>query len=560
MTADPTWWPIASSTDLVLRHVMQGQLHGDELAIWRADDGHVNVWENRCLHRGVRLSIGINTGAELVCQYHGWRYANRSAGCTYIPAHPADAPAQTICATTFPAVERYGLVFTGDEGGEPAAITSLEGGHLTLRPLPVNASIEQTAAALAHHRCNPVDDLDAPTAEYTTSAKPGVVTHTASTPTSTSTVVFFLQPVATNRCVIRPVLVGAVDEDQQMPVLRHHATALARSVDRIERAVEDHHGTETRVAVRSTNRSRTNALTVAVTAKESIAPEIVSIRLEATDDELPAAQPGAHIDLHLPGGLTRQYSLTNGPNDTDHYQIAVRRDPQSTGGSATIHDEVVVGTELRISAPRNGFPLRRDAQQTIFIAGGIGITPLVAMAKALDHNRRAFAFHLFARSARDAAHHDTIEALSGDLTPHLGLTAAQTNSTIAEILAEPSATTQVYVCGPPPMLDSVRRLAAELGWPDHAVHFEYFRNGTDLDTSSEFEVRLARTGQTIAVPTGTTLLEQLRASGIDLDSSCEQGACRTCIVTVLEGDPDHQDVCLTADEREGGSVIATCVS
>lgn len=95
------WYPVASSTDLPMRHVYQGQLWGRELAVWRADDGFVNVWENRCLHRGVRLSIGLNEGRELRCIYHGWRYANRTAGCTYIPAHPADAPARTICNNTY---------------------------------------------------------------------------------------------------------------------------------------------------------------------------------------------------------------------------------------------------------------------------------------------------------------------------------------------------------------------------------------------------------------------------------------------------------------------------
>jgi len=105
------WHPIAASTDLPLRHVYQGQLWGRELAVWRADDGHVNVWENRCLHRGVRLSIGLNEGGELRCLYHGWRYANRTAGCTYIPAHPADAPARTICNTTYRSLETQGLIW-----------------------------------------------------------------------------------------------------------------------------------------------------------------------------------------------------------------------------------------------------------------------------------------------------------------------------------------------------------------------------------------------------------------------------------------------------------------
>ena len=124
------WHPVATTQDLPQRHVFQGKLLGRELAVWRAEDDFVNVWENRCLHRGVRLSIGINDGRELRCQYHGWRYANRTAGCTYIPAHPADAPAQTICNRTFPAIERYGLVWSGeDPSGELPSIAVLDGGN-----------------------------------------------------------------------------------------------------------------------------------------------------------------------------------------------------------------------------------------------------------------------------------------------------------------------------------------------------------------------------------------------------------------------------------------------
>ena len=119
------WFPIASSSDLVKRHVYHAQLLGREFAVWRADDGNVNVWENRCLHRGVRLSIGINDGTELVCQYHGWRYANRTAGCTYIPAHPADAPSRTICNNTYPVKEFLGLVWTGEEAIENEFCTNV---------------------------------------------------------------------------------------------------------------------------------------------------------------------------------------------------------------------------------------------------------------------------------------------------------------------------------------------------------------------------------------------------------------------------------------------------
>ena len=145
------WHPVASEYDVPYRHVHHGQLLGRELAVWRADDDFVNVWENRCLHRGVRLSIGSNDGTELRCQYHGWRYANRSAGCTYIPAHPADAPARTICNRTFPSVERYGLVWSGESAvGEPPTVDVLEAGTpFGLRNLPVHAPAELVRAAFA---------------------------------------------------------------------------------------------------------------------------------------------------------------------------------------------------------------------------------------------------------------------------------------------------------------------------------------------------------------------------------------------------------------------------
>jgi nitrite reductase/ring-hydroxylating ferredoxin subunit/ferredoxin len=145
------WHPVASSSDLVPRHVYQGQLHGRELAVWRADDGFVNVWENRCLHRGVRLSIAVNDGRELTCQYHGWRYSSRTAGCTYIPAHPADAPARTIANRTYPVVERHGLVWTTLDGDAPDDVPALGdagSGPFPLRPVVVAAPPAAVAGQL----------------------------------------------------------------------------------------------------------------------------------------------------------------------------------------------------------------------------------------------------------------------------------------------------------------------------------------------------------------------------------------------------------------------------
>lgn len=143
------WYPIAASADLPPRHVYHGELLGQELAVWRADDGYVNVWENRCLHRGVRLSIGLNLGQSLKCQYHGWLYSSRTSNCTYIPAHPENAPVRLICNRTFPATERYGLVWSRLEGGgDLPEIPGLEDQGLVLRGIPVKASAETVIAAL----------------------------------------------------------------------------------------------------------------------------------------------------------------------------------------------------------------------------------------------------------------------------------------------------------------------------------------------------------------------------------------------------------------------------
>ena len=200
------WHPVARSDDLPRRHVYQGLLLGRELAIWRADDGHVNVWENRCLHRGVRLTIGHNEGWELRCQYHGWRYANRSGGCTYIPAHPADSPARTICNVTFPMIERYGLVWTAEAPiGGPPEVASLEAGSpFGLRSLPVNVEPSAVLDALASHRFVPwsavsdakgVPSSDTDAELSATNRGDGWIELTSTLDGESNSVVFFVQPV-----------------------------------------------------------------------------------------------------------------------------------------------------------------------------------------------------------------------------------------------------------------------------------------------------------------------------------------------------------------------------
>ena len=571
------WHPVATSIDLPRHHIFHGQLLGREVAVWRADDDFVNVWENRCLHRGVRLSIGTNDGNELTCRYHGWRYANRSAGCTYIPAHPADAPARTICNRTFPAVERYGLVWSGEDPvGEPPLVPILDAGTpFTLRSLPVNASAEVVLAQLGDHRFQPVDALDGDHAAMAVTELGdfalALTAIAASTPTTTSTAVFFVQPVDSDRSVIRAVLTDTPADSEQIAVLRHHATRLGQLVALAETAAADQPAPEPMVATidqvslalsvmpeRETNRSA--PLRVQVARKWETAHDIMAFELVSTGNPLPTFQPGAHIDVHLPNGLVRQYSITNGPGDTACYRIGVKLEAESTGGSQALHDTVNEGDVLAISEPRNNFPLRRDALRTVFIAGGIGVTPMLAMAQALRPMGLAFELHYFAQAEEHLAFNEIRSTLGDSVTVHLGLSPGETSAELTRVLQGYDHANQAYICGPGPMLEAARTIAAEAGWPDQAVHFEYFKNTTEIDNSSSFEIALARSAVTLQVPSGTTILEVLRDHGVAMPSSCEQGACGTCVVPVIEGDIDHQDVHLKQTERDAGDQIMTCVS
>lgn len=563
MTTDlqANWYPIASSDDLPKRHVYQAQLLGREFAVWRADDGFVNVWENRCLHRGVRLSIGINDGNELKCQYHGWRYANRTAGCTYIPAHPADAPSRTICNNTYPTQEAHGLVWAGERAS--GALPSLDGFETAtvLRPIPLNARFEDVATALRSYSfadgCSGRANDDG---SVTVTAKDG------------SAVRFFVQPVDSNRSVIRGLDNRTPTGDARVSLLRHHNFLLQELRDRVEAeallqdAPEPMQPVFARVSEElaeiptPSDDARKAELRVQVVKKAMTAEGITSLRMEAVKGQLPTFQPGAHIDVHLQNGMIRQYSLTNGPGETDHYTIGVKREPDSRGGSVSIHDEVKEGDVLAISAPRNNFPLRRDALRTVFVAGGIGVTPLIAMARALNAQGLSFEFHYFVQSRDHAAFKREMDEFADALSVHEGLGPDETGAKLRDVLAEPGKARHLYVCGPGPMLEATRTIAADQGWDDASIHFEYFKNTTERDDSNSFEIDLARSAMTLTVPAGKTILEVLRENGINMGSSCEQGACGTCRCGVIEGEINHQDVYLNPSERGEGKSIMTCVS
>ncbi len=569
------WHPIASSSDLPFRHVYHGQVAGRELAVWRADDGFVNAWENRCLHRGVRLSIGINDGAELKCQYHGWRYSNRSAACVYIPAHPADSPSRTICNRVFPVREKYGLVWSGEQPeGEPSAVGALdEGTPFPLRPVPVDAPFAVVLEHLGRHDFRPTAALDAPVADMLIRTDgPLTRTLTATAAGHVSTVVLFVQPVDSDRSVIRGVLSEVPGQNHRIDALRHHNWRLEELRNRCERVAAGlpkperfepifHSVPKDLAAMPAPSPiGRTASGRAKVVRKWTEAVDIAGLELESISGQLPPFQPGAHIDIHLPNGLVRQYSLTNGPDEVDAYRIGIKRDPESSGGSSFLHDTVREDDLLAISEPRNNFPLRRDAVRTILIAGGIGVTPLLSMARTLDRSGLDFEFHYFARDRSHLAFTDILSALSRGFRPHLGLDPARTKAALEDILSGYRRAFHMYVCGPGPMMEAARAVAENQGWPEEAVHFEYFRNSRTIDTDSSFEINLARSVMTLQVPPGKTILSVLRENGIGIPSSCEQGACGTCGVAVLEGTPDHQDVYLRRSEREACNRIMTCVS
>ncbi|TPI63541.1 Rieske 2Fe-2S domain-containing protein [Mesorhizobium sp. B3-1-7] len=573
--AKSQWHPIAAAHDLPFRHVFHGQLLGREFAVWRADDGYVNIWENRCLHRGVRLSIGINDGRELKCQYHGWRYSNRTAGCTYIPAHPADAPARTIINRTYPAVERYGLIWSSEEAlGEVPDVAGLaEGKLLALRGIPVNAPAGKIAQALKAYRFQPSGAIDGDGAETTVEASQDFAVALRSRDGSTETLgVFFVQPVDSNRSVIRGVLDRDAEGAARVAVLRHHNERLSKLRDEVEREVAntpapapiepvyERVSAELAEMPELTAHGRKAALRVTVARKWQTADGIAGFELRPIKGILPTFQPGAHIDIHMPNGEIRQYSITNGPGETDSFTIGVKLERDSKGGSKCMHETVREGDILAISEPRNNFPLRRDAIKTIFVAGGIGITPLLAMAQALKNQELAHELHYFAQGQEHLAFADRLKLLGESLRPHLGLSPDATGAELRRVLADYRNGMHVYICGPGPMLEAARKMAAEQGWPDSAVHFEYFKNTNKIDNSSSFEVALARSCVTLQVPAGKTILQVMRESGIDVPSSCEQGACGTCVATVIEGEPDHQDVYLNDAERKAGTKIMTCVS
>ena len=281
---------------------------------------------------------------------------------------------------------------------------------------------------------------------------------------------------------------------------------------------------------------------------------------------LPSYAPGAHIRLTVTSanGLheTRSYSLVDTYDAEKPYRIAVQREDAGQGGSLYLHEQVRNGSELEMLPPSNHFPLAVDALHHVLIAGGIGLTPVLCMAKHLARRGMSYALHYAARSAEEMAFRDEVIEQCGQ-NAHLYFDGGNPQNGIdcRGLLSTYQAGSHVYVCGPSGLIQAVRRVAGECGWPESDVHFELFSNPlAKQDGDRAIEVVLMQSGVTLQVPSGTSILEAILAAGIDADYDCKVGECGSCLTSVLEGAPIHRDFYLNAKERSEGASMCTCVS
>ena len=303
-------------------------------------------------------------------------------------------------------------------------------------------------------------------------------------------------------------------------------------------------------------------LKVVVRKREEQGEGVVVLDLsDPSGQPLPAFEAGAHVDIHLKTGLVRQYSLCGDPANADAYRLGVLKDPASRGGSVAVHELLLEGREIEISLPRNHFPLAGDARRSILIGGGIGITPMVAMAYALNARDSDFELHYCGRSRSRSAFLDELgnAAFATRLHTHFDDEASEQKLDLQRVLGAPQAGVHVYVCGPAGFMDWVIAEALKAGYADDHVHREYFQVEVDA-SGAGFEVVAQRSGKTVQVAEGQSIVEALEAVGIKIEVSCEQGVCGTCLCDVLEGEPDHRDVYLTDEEKSANDQILVCCS
>lgn len=303
----------------------------------------------------------------------------------------------------------------------------------------------------------------------------------------------------------------------------------------------------------------TEPVTLRVTAIHYLARHTLAFTFEHPDGELlPGAKPGAHVGVILPNGLTRQYSLLQHSNGATQrsYVVGVKLDPQSRGGSRYLHDTVRVGDLLEVEPPRNNFPLDETAKHTVLVAGGIGITPILCMARRLKELGQQPRIYYSCRERADVAFAEELQTFEHAVV-HVDAEAG-TFVDIAQIVAREGRDAHFYCCGPAPMLDAFEKACASL--PPEQVHVEYFSAKQDAALNGGFVVELRRSGKTLTVPEGKSILNVVREAGVSVSYSCEEGVCGACETRVLEGQPDHRDAILSDPEKAANDTMIICCS
>jgi vanillate O-demethylase ferredoxin subunit len=307
----------------------------------------------------------------------------------------------------------------------------------------------------------------------------------------------------------------------------------------------------------------TDTLDVLVSRRELQGQGVAVLTLtDAAGAALPAFTAGAHVDLHLPGGLVRPYSLCGDPSDRSTYRLGVLKDPASRGGSLAVHQALQIGSRLQISAPRNHFALCDGAPHSVLVGGGIGVTPMLAMAWQLHAAGQSFELHYCARSRAQAAFLAELAAAPWAARVWLHFDDDDNNGLQPQpLLTAAPAGSHLYVCGPAGFMDWVLAEAANAGLAPAQLHREYFSAPSTANAAdTAFELVARRSGKTVQVAADQSLLDALKGLGIKVPVSCEQGVCGTCACTVLEGSPDHRDAYLSDEEREANDQILVCCS
>lgn len=308
--------------------------------------------------------------------------------------------------------------------------------------------------------------------------------------------------------------------------------------------------------------SATATMAVRVTARHDLPGGVARLVLASDCIPLPVAAAGAHVDVHLPNGFVRQYSLCGRPGDTDAYQLAVLREPTSRGGSAWLWEHARVGTTLALGAPRNLFPLDGDAPGALLLAGGIGITPILAMAHELHRTGKPFRLHYRCRSRAAAAFSDELAAapFAASVALHFDDEPGDL-AELAAVFAQGDRQHHIYICGPAGFMAAAETTALQAGWAPTHLHQEFFSPAeADPDGNKPFEVQLASSGRVFVIPADRSIASVLMDEGVPVLLSCEQGICGTCSTLIVDGIPDHRDSYLTDEEHARNDTVLICCS